>query len=485
MTYKPFQVMNTSIHLDSSEVNALLTAQSPLQAFQEQYFNNYPGNHVDITFNNGYSSERAAKDQNLILAITPSASASAYKMLEIDSHIKMVFENHKHTHWIIVAEAASPTQYTSDAVCFPTYSEAHEALRRHLRCHHGLAAYKLTDMPTNPIALHKHSGVHFNPYVTKLKPMKVGTISITTQSVKPQILGDLNARVLESIEAQKILLLSPIVEAQPLLIRETDDPSLNPSQNILYPKTLNFIQGKSGTHKSRLAGELVSGLLNQTNRSNPLKMMLHPNFRTGVSVLYVDTERNTTDQFPRAMQSILSNAGYPSDYAKFDALSLVEYSRKERVQVLKILIEEIRKTSADHLVVFVDVITDLVLNFNEPQQCMELIDYQNQLVNQHDVTFVNVIHENPNSDKARGHLGTELHNKASNVLQVSHKGSVGDENLYEVNFKKQRDDSPYKPFAIKYCNETKGLQLATGEAAQLKNQQGKAGSTPYKLDRYS
>jgi archaellum biogenesis ATPase FlaH len=475
MTHKPFQVVDTNTYLDSSEVNTLITAASLLETFKQHFGANYPNDFVGITLNNSFNSKQAVWDQNLILTVAPIASDIAYKMLTEDPCIKLVFENHKHTHWIIAAEAASPSQYTSDAVCFPTYSEAHEGLRCYLK-RYGIAACELANMPTTPIALHKHSGVHFNPYVAKLKRPIIDRIKLPTMQVsKPQLSEDLRTRVLRSIEAQSKLLLSPIVDAQPLLIRETDDLSLNPIQNILYPNTLNFIQGKSGTHKSRLAGELVSGLLNQANRSNPLKLRLHPHFRNGVTVLYVDTERNVADQFPRAMQSILGNAGCLLDHAQFRILSLAaEFSRKERVEALKLVIEEIRKTSADHLVVFIDVITDLVQNFNEPQQCMELIDYQNQLVNQHDVTFVNVIHENPNSDKARGHLGSELHNKASNVLQVSHKGTVGDENLYEVNFKKQRDDAPYKPFAIKYCNETKGLQLATAEATQLKNQQGKA-----------
>ena len=473
MTYKPFQVMNTSIHLDSSEVNALLTAQSALQAFKQHYSSNYPGSQVDITFNNGFSSERAAKDQNLILAIAPSASASTYKMLEIDSHIKMVFENHKHTHWIIVAEAASPNLNTSVDNHFPTYSEAHEGLRWYLQSNYDLAVLRLTDMPEHPIALHKFSGVHYNPYVIKLKRTRVGTLKISS-SAKPAPSTDARTRVLSASEEHTNMLLLPVTEIEPLLIRDTGEILPNSRQNILYPKTVNFIQGKSGTHKSRFAGELVSGLLTQPDQRNPLNFRLNPGFNRDVSVLYVDTERNISDQFRGAMQTILQNAGCSPGYEKFRVLSFVEFPRKDRIDYLKLLIEEIRRTNGDHLVVCTDVITDLVQNFNEPQQCMELVDYQNQLVNLHDVTFVNVIHENPNSDKARGHLGTELHNKASTVLQINHRGNMGDTNLYEVNFKKQRCDAPYKPFAIKYCNETKGLQLATEEAVQLKNQQGKA-----------
>ena len=146
MTHKPFQVMNTSIHLDSSEVNALLTAQSALQAFIQHYSNNYPGNHVDITFNNGYSSEQAFKDQNLIMAIAPARGSTVYEKLKEDAHLKMVFINYGETHWVVIAEAASNLN-TYDANCFSTYSEAHEGLRWYLQCHHGLTAHKLIDMP--------------------------------------------------------------------------------------------------------------------------------------------------------------------------------------------------------------------------------------------------------------------------------------------------------------------------------------------------
>lgn len=93
---------------------------------------------------------------------------------------------------------------------------------------------------------------------------------------------------------------------------------------------------------------------------------------------------------------------------------------------------------------------------------MELIDLMNMAINEHNVIFLCLIHENPKSDKARGHFGTELMNKASTVMQVGFEkdANQNDTEIIRVKYLKCRSTARHTPFYIKYSNEVKGLVLA-------------------------
>jgi hypothetical protein len=104
----------------------------------------------------------------------------------------------------------------------------------------------------------------------------------------------------------------------------------------------------------------------------------------------------------------------------------------------------------------------------------------NKLINQQDVTFLCVIHENPNSvSKARGHLGTELINKASTVIQIGFdKQPTGeDSDLIKVRFLHSRTDKRPEPFFLQYNDTEKGLVIADPDviAAAEKAKKMKAG----------
>ena len=89
---------------------------------------------------------------------------------------------------------------------------------------------------------------------------------------------------------------------------------------------------------------------------------------------------------------------------------------------------------------------------------MKLIDMMNQSINRYDVTFLYLIHENPvNTDKAPGHLGTEILNKASTVIQIGFEKDAQNHNtdLINVNFLKCRSSKKHDPFYVQYSDTGK------------------------------
>jgi hypothetical protein len=265
----------------------------------------------------------------------------------------------------------------------------------------------------------------------------------------------------------------PISFSQPILWQK-DNP-------VFFPKTINVIQGKAGVHKSRLAETVCAALL-KTPESNRDLLHFKTNILTRYAVCYVDTERNLSDQLPYSLQQIQLKAGYAIEdnpYG-FDYISLLEFAREERFDMLNIYLEHIRKQFPMHLFIVLDVITDCVFNFNDTKDSMKLIDMMNQSINRYDVTFLCLIHENPgNTDKARGHLGTEILNKASTVMQIGFEKDAQNHNtdLIKVAYLKCRSSKKHEPFHVQYSDTEKGLILADLNAIQgaIDNRAQKAG----------
>ncbi|MBK9567740.1 MAG: hypothetical protein IPO37_22005 [Saprospiraceae bacterium] len=149
-----------------------------------------------------------------------------------------------------------------------------------------------------------------------------------------------------------------------------------------------MIQGQAGVHKSRLAETICSAILKKEYFE---KELLGFQVVSKFSILYVDTERNLTEQLPFALQSIQMKAGYnkedhPSD---FDYISLLEINRKERFNVLNKYLSHYRTIYADRpTFIVLDVSTDCIEDFNKSDKSMELIDHMNLAINEYNVVFL-------------------------------------------------------------------------------------------------
>lgn len=243
------------------------------------------------------------------------------------------------------------------------------------------------------------------------------------------------------------------------------EPVLKQGENaVIFPHTINVIQGQAGVHKSRLAENICAAFLKLHLCSNELLGFNRVNFNETHTIVYVDTERNLSEQLPFALQSIQLKAGYnKADHpTNFEYISLLQINRKERFAALNEYLNHIKKSTKNPLFIVLDVSTDCIEDFNKTDKSMELIDLMNMAINEHNVIFLCLIHENPKSDKARGHFGTELMNKASTVMQVGFEkdASQNDTDIIRVKYLKCRSTARHTPFYIKYSEEAKGLVLA-------------------------
>lgn len=276
--------------------------------------------------------------------------------------------------------------------------------------------------------------------------------------------GDNLDKILERKEEIRLKKAQDISFAKPILSQD--------SIEIIYPNTINVIQGQAGNHKSRLAAIICSAFIKSDDCQNEL-LDFKSHDHTEYTICYVDTERNLKDQFPFALQQIQVKAGYEKedDPPELDYISLLEIKREERFEALDNYIQLIRQKFDTHIIIILDVLTDCLVNFNDPKVSLELVDMMNTCINEHDITFICVIHENPGSDKARGHLGTEIMNKASTVMQVGYdKGSEKfGSDIINVRYLKTRSTKRPSQLYLQYSEKQKTLVLMEKEKVESLN----------------
>ncbi|RGV02711.1 MULTISPECIES: AAA family ATPase, partial [Bacteroidaceae] len=132
-------------------------------------------------------------------------------------------------------------------------------------------------------------------------------------------------------------------------------------------------------------------------------------------VLYIDTEQSPYHCL-KVMKRILRMAGLPDDrdsgYLEF--LALRKYTPEQRISI----VEQAIYHSPDIGLVIIDGIRDMVYDINSPGESTRIISKLMQWTDDRQIHIHTILHQNKGDENARGHIGTELNNKAETVLLV-------------------------------------------------------------------
>jgi hypothetical protein len=128
-------------------------------------------------------------------------------------------------------------------------------------------------------------------------------------------------------------------------------------------------------------------------------------------VFWIDTEQGS--YYASIIQSwILSIAGLSSSqYLRYYDVKL--YNPQERIA----LIHELMMTEQPETLV-IDGIRDLVSDINSPMESTTISTRLMQWADIGNCHIITILHQNKSNDEARGHLGTELVNKAETVIRI-------------------------------------------------------------------
>ncbi|MDL2277401.1 AAA family ATPase [Parabacteroides sp. OttesenSCG-928-G07] len=206
--------------------------------------------------------------------------------------------------------------------------------------------------------------------------------------------------------------------------------------------TLGNFSASTGKAKSKktfnVCAIVAAALTNSTVLSYTVS--LPPNKR---KILYVDTEQSPFHCL-RLMNRILKLSNLPTDThpEQLVFLGLRRYATKDRLKKIE---EAIYETEGLGLVV-IDGIRDLAHDINSPGESTDLITKLMQWTDEQQIHIHVVLHLNKGDDNTRGHLGTELNNKAETVLRIKVDEFDNDTSIVESMFIRDRD---FEPFAFR------------------------------------
>lgn len=158
----------------------------------------------------------------------------------------------------------------------------------------------------------------------------------------------------------------------------------------------------------------------------------------GARILYADTEQSEANASKLAVK-IHTLMCWPTDESN-SRLRVVSLRRKAVKERLPIIVREVRKYKPT--AVIVDGLVDLVTDFNDLRESADVIQSLMRLSAECDCAVVCVLHLNKSKDNntPRGHVGSFLCQKASDVFQVE-KSESGIFNVTETDCRNRPIDS--------------------------------------------
>ena len=162
------------------------------------------------------------------------------------------------------------------------------------------------------------------------------------------------------------------------------------------------------------------------------------------TILYFDTEQSPY-HCQLVMQRILKLAKLPIDKEpqnlKFSHLRAIA-DPNERREIIRYAIYNTPNVG----LVVIDGIRDLMLDINNSTEATKLVGDLMQWTSEQNIHIQTVLHLNKGDDNARGHIGTELNNKAETVLQITKDNTMPERSIVAPSIIRSK---PFEKFAFR------------------------------------
>lgn len=301
-----------------------------------------------------------------------------------------------------------------------------------------------------------------HPFANTLNQQHPFVNTLTEQHPSPEGVEEpLADEVIAELERQHAVVQAEraaIRQHEEQLLKELADSEIDLSRRIVEPTpvialhntligsegNLSAVVGESKSKKSFLCTAIVGDLLSLNDQP---RMGFG---RRTVRVLWVDTEQSELHvrKIARRISELTGWSFTDRVHPKLKLYAWREYAPQERYERLLKAIEGWQPK-----LVVIDGIADLIRNTNDLEESERLVTDLMRISTLCKIHILSVLHTNPNSDKARGHLGSTLQRKCETVLFV-HR--VGERSVVEPQFCR---NEPFTRFAFAIDNSTSELGL--------------------------
>lgn len=207
------------------------------------------------------------------------------------------------------------------------------------------------------------------------------------------------------------------------ITKEKDIPQPDPTITIggaafASPGNISVISAMAKAGKTAFTGVLLAGAISDTGEIDGFPdVYVEPNL-TKKAVIQFDTEQSEADH-QYNVNTILKRAGLeetPSNFLAYNIrqLSISEY-KKVTENICKVADELFKGV---HLIV-IDGGGDYIESVNDESSANLIIQFFTHLSIKHNCPVIIIVHQNPGSEKERGHFGSELQRKCFGLVGIT------------------------------------------------------------------
>ena len=184
----------------------------------------------------------------------------------------------------------------------------------------------------------------------------------------------------------------------------------------------------------------------------------------GEAVLHFDTEQSRFDH-DGTIRRALSRVGLDSPPPWFQSFSLTDLSQANREIAIETAIEDAVTSFGGIFAILLDGVADLCRDPNNSEEAFALVDKIHSAAARYHCAIVCVIHENPGSEKTRGHLGSQLARKAETNIRLAKDPQTGVTTVW-ADFCRHTHIPKNKGLCFEW-SEQMGMHVSKGSAGEI------------------
>jgi len=152
---------------------------------------------------------------------------------------------------------------------------------------------------------------------------------------------------------------------------------------------------------------------------------------SGLAVVHVDTEQASHDHY-KVIRTSMRRAHLEGAPKWLHSYATAGLSPSERRRLLPHMLKAAKAEYGGIHSVFLDGVADFVNDPNDGKECFAFVDWLQAQAVKYDCPIFAVLHHNPNSEKGRGHLGSQLERRSETNLMLEKDSATGRTVVYST-----------------------------------------------------
>lgn len=161
-------------------------------------------------------------------------------------------------------------------------------------------------------------------------------------------------------------------------------------------------------------------------------------------IAYFDTESSKYDHF-RTLERVKYFSCWNNLPEWFDSFTL----RQDGHRQIQLFIDAYLKNNPDCSVLIVDGLLDLISNYNNEDECKELINFMKRITYEYNILLIAVLHLGKKDKETLGHLGSATDRYAQSTLLIEKDKNT---QSYNLSSRFMRSDIDFEPVSIQNFN---------------------------------